>query len=59
MILKLKSFVMKACLKANNNELKSQKGSYKKMSAIQDKKLKENKYFFPEVLQIVYGWSEL
>ena len=46
-----KSVVRKACQKYNNEELKSQISSYKKMSAIQNEVEKGNDYFFSEALQ--------
>ena len=42
--------VKKACSKQNDEDLKNQIKSYKKMSAIQDEVSKGNEYFFKETL---------
>ena len=45
-----KSIVKKACLQMNNDELKTQISTYKKMSAIREEVQKGNEYFFREKL---------
>ena len=50
---KFKLDVKKACMKMNEEDLKQQISSYKKMLAMKDEIFKENAYFFHEDLQSV------
>ena len=47
---KFKFLIKSACAKANDNDLKSQIQSYKKMTALRDEIIKGNGYFFKETL---------